>query len=386
MLAKAFKFIDSLLKSTNFAIFFMIFIGVISIYGTLFPPRTPFDFNLYKTPFFISLLFLFAINVGYCCYFRIIRVFVAIIKGKFTGKVFCSVKKDILENFKKRGFKIKQIEDGYLVSKGLVKTYSIVLLHIFIVLLIITAGLSSYLGFLGTVNIHEKNGTDICFSWNEKKDVLLPFNIYINSTRIDYYPMPLKLEIVNLKDNTKKEIITKEREVIDYNGLKIRILKGVIERKSVVFSVLYNGTEIGTFENDFLHENFSFKIKLLAYMDPLPRQFYADITIQDRMGNRDSKTININNPMEFQGYRIYLIDIGKDDFGFPYVGLQITYEPMLRMIWIICVLIILTLIIYPFVNEYHIKLKNEDNGFNIFVWKEILDPAVLDMIRTYEIK
>ncbi len=122
MLKKAFNLIDSLFKSSNFAIIFMILIGIVSIYGTIFPPKTPFDFNLYKTPFFISLLFILVINIGYCSYFRIIKVYGAIRKGKFTGKKFCSVKINILESFQKKGFKIRKIDDGYVVSKGFVRT------------------------------------------------------------------------------------------------------------------------------------------------------------------------------------------------------------------------------------------------------------------------
>lgn len=382
---KTFSFIDSLFKSPNFAIGFMITISVISIYGTLFPPKTPYDFNIYKTPFFMGLLLLFAIDIGYCTCFRIIKVYIGICKGKFEGKNLGNVKKDILEDFKTKGFKIKGLDDGYLITKGLFRTYSVISLHIFVILLIITAGISSFFGFLGTVNIYEKKGTDICFSWNEKKDVRLPFNIFINSSRVEYYPMPLKLEIQDLKNDVKKEFITKEGDIIDFNGVKLRILKGVVENKTIIFSVFHNDIEIGPFENEYLRDNISFKIKFLAYIDPMPRQFYADIIVNDRKGNTSSKIININNPMDFQGYKIYLIDIGRDDFGFPYVGLQITYEPLINIIWVICFFIILTLVIYPFVEGTYIRLKENGDTFIVLVRTEKLNQTIRDIIKSHEI-
>lgn len=385
MMRKVFNFLDSLLKSPNFAIAFMISIGVISIYGTLFPPKTPYDFNLYKTPFFMGILLLFAINICYCTYFRIAKTYSGIIKGKFEGKNLGYVKKNILEEFRAKGFKIKKIDDGFLIFKGLIKTYSIIFLHILIILLIIIAGLSSYFGFLGTVNIHENRGTDICFSWNDKKDVKLPFNIFINSSRIEYYPMPLKLEIQDLKNGIKKEIITKEGDIVDYNGIKLRILKGVIERKTVIFSIFHNEIETGPFENEYSSNDSFLRINFLAYIDPMPRQYYADVSVSDRHGNTLTKTININNPMDFRGYKIYLIDIGRDDFGFPYVGLQITYEPMISLIWTICIFIIIALLIYPFVDDNFIKLKEQGEGYSVSWGKGKQNQTILDIIKLHEI-
>ncbi|MCX7769852.1 MAG: cytochrome c biogenesis protein ResB [Proteobacteria bacterium] len=385
MLKKTLTLIDSILKSPKYAIIFMISIGVISIYGTIFPAKTPYDFNLYKTPLYIGLLIILSINIAYCTYFRIIKVFFALQRGKFGQERIYTVRKDILELFTNRGFKIKKVDGGYLVFKGLLRTYAILTLHILIISFILTAGLSSYLGFLGTVNVHEKRGTDICFDWNEKKDVVLPFYIFVNATKIEYYPMPLKIEIEDLKNSNKREFVTKEGDIINYDGLKLRILKGIIEKRSIIFTLIDNNLEVGPFENEYSGKDNAFKIKFLAYIDPLPKQFYADLTINDRDGNTTNKIISINNPLNFKGYKVYLVDINRDEFGFPYVGLQITYEPLLTIIWVLCFLIVLTLFVYPFVDEVFVKLRENEMGFDVYIWKEKRNFYLIEKIKSYEI-
>lgn len=379
-----FKFLDKLFKSSNFAIILMITISIISIYGTLFPAKTPFDFNLYKTPFFIFLLFIFAINIAYCSYFRVVKTFIAINKGNFGGQPILYVKEEIIEELKEYGYKVKKIDKGYLISKGALRTYSIIGLHVFIVALLIVAGLSSYLGFLGTVNVYEKKSTDICFSWKEKKDVYLPFTISINSANIDFYPMPLKLLVEDRVTGDNLEIVTSEGGTFSFKDYKIKIFKAIIEKKTIIFYLMKDGMQIGPFENQYMDNERYLNIKFLAYQEPLPKQYYADITV----GNNEKnirKQISINNPLNFEGYNIYLIDIGSDQFGFPYVGLQITYEPFINFIWLLSFFIILSLFIYPFVSQSFISLKAQENRYAVYVWKTKFTNRELEILKKYEI-
>jgi len=380
---KILNFIDNLFKSSRFAIFFMLFIGIVSIYGTLFPPKTPFDFNLYKTPIYIAMLLVFAINVAYCTYFRIIKVYQALKNGLFGTTPLIIVKKDVLEALREKGFYIKETKKGLLVSKGIIKYISIICLHIFIVMLIIIAGVSSYYGFLGTVNIHEKNSSNICFSWNDKTDVSLPFSIMVKSISVDYYPMSLKIEIEDNKTNKKREFVTREGGIIEFNKIKVKILKGLVETRTIVFTIIKDGVEKGPFDNEYSDKSISFKIKFLAYMEPTPKQFYAYLNVKNKDREID-KVISINNPLVFDGYRIYLIDTGVDDFGFPYVGLQITYEPLINVIWILCILIVVTLIVYPFVKDEYLLLAFDDDRFKVYVWKNCVDEKTKELLKQYE--
>ena len=383
MIKKILNFIDNLFKSSRFAIIFMIFIGIVSIYGTLFPPKTPFDFNLYKTPFYIAMLLVFAINVAYCTYFRIIKVYQALKKGSFGTIPLMIVQKEVLGAIKERGFKIKETNKGLLASKGIIKSISIICLHVFIVLLIIIAGVSSYFGFLGTVNIHENRSSNICFSWNDKTDVSLPFNIMVKSIKVDYYPMPVKVEIEDNKTNKKSEFVTKEGGIIEFDKSRVKILKGLIESRTILFTIIKDGVEIGPFENEYSDQSISFKIKFLAYIEPVPKQFYAYLNVRSNDKEID-KEVSINNPLVFDGYRIYLINTGVDDFGFPYAGLQITYEPLISLIWILCILIVLSLIMYPFVNEEHLLLVFENDRVVVYVWKNSADGKTKELLKQYE--
>ncbi len=383
MVKKILKFIDNLFKSSHFAIIFMISIGIVSIYGTIFPPKTPFDFNLYKTPFYLAMLLVFAINVAYCTYFRIIKVYRALKNGSFSTTPLVIVKKDVLGALKDKGFNIKETKRGLLVTKGIIKKVSIICLHVFIVLLIIIAGLSSYYGFLGTVNIHEKGSTNICFSWNDKADVSLPFSIMVKSIMVDYYPMQLKIEIEDSKTNKKREVVTREGGIIELDNIKVKVLKGLVEKRTIVFTIIRDGVEIGPFDNEYTDQYISFKIKFLAYIEPIPKQFYAYLNVKNHDKEID-KVVSINNPLVFDGYRIYLIDTGVDDFGFPYAGLQITYEPLITLIWVLCILIVLSLMVYPFVKEEHLLLAFDNDRFIVYVWKNSINEKTNELLKQYE--
>lgn len=362
-------FIDKTLKSVKFSVILMLLIALASIYGTVFPAKGPYDFNLYKTPYFIALLFLFALNLLYCTLFRVFKQ----IKGKYkigiTGRETFHTEKSIeqiKEALKNKGYKIFETDYGLIAKKGILRYTSIILIHISIILILIFAGLSNMTGFLGTVNVHVGDETEKVFDWEEKEDIKIPFRIYAENLFIDYYPIDVKILVEDINSGEKREFITKEGKVIIFSGRTIKVEKVDLQNFYVYFKTSEIGNEI--FKNEDL--NSAIRIKLKAYMDPVIRQYYCDLTLKDSGKEIVRKRVSINNPLIYGDYRFYLIETGKDPFGFDYVGFQITKEPFINFIWLGSILLCLSLIFYPFLKESYVKVYKETKGIKITLYNE----------------
>lgn len=366
---KLFEFLDSTLKSVRFTVVLMLGIGAASIYGTIFPAKTPFEFNLYKTPAFIALLFVFALNIAYCTFGRLLKQTKTRGEKKPIGQEICRLSctvEDAAEKFKNRGFAVETTQEGFTASKGRYKSVIVLIIHAASVFLLISAGLSSATGFLGTSNVHVNDKLSACFDWRKKTDVPLPFDIYVDGAFTDYYPMPIKVELENAVTGMKKLVVTKENETIDFESLKIKILKADPPSRTVLFGVIKDGREHGPYENITTAENFSLSIKLMAFIDPLPKQYYTDVAVFENSVQQTRKRVSINDPLFYKGYRIYLVETGKDSYGFDYVGFQITKEPLINAIWFFSVLLCAALAAYPFMRKYYIRVIQEDGTLIVF--------------------
>lgn len=342
---KVFYFIDRTFKSVKFSMLLMLFIAIASVYGTIYPAKGPYDFNLYKTPYFIALLFIFAVNTFYCTIYRVLPHFKSKFKRvNFVGERYYIKSQflDFKEIILRKGFEIEELEDGFIARKGKFKGVLILTIHIAVIIILIGGGLSSLTSFLGTVNIHVGDEIDLVFDWDEKKDVKLPFKINPESLFIDYYPMDIKILIEDTVKGDQKEFITKEGKIVNFSGKNIKIEKADPSSISVFFKV--NGSD-ELFRNE---TGDGIKISLKAYMDPIIRQYYCTLVLRGSEGEIRKK-ISINDPLDYKGYKFYLIETGKDPFGFDYVGIQITKDVFQYIIWFGSVLLSISLILYPFV-------------------------------------
>ncbi len=371
-------FIDSLLKSVKFAVILMLLIGAASIYGTIYPAKTPFDFNLYKTVPFTALLFLFAVNVAYCTAFRLVKQVKARRSDFKGGKEVVTVDKGdfFLERLKEAGFKTEDRGEYIYAVRGWNRLTVILIIHIAIVLLLTGAGLSSLTGFIGTANVHVNDKLSQCFDWEKKKDVPLPFDIVVDRAEIIYYPMPIKVLVQDMLSNESSLIVTKELEKITFGSHSFKITKADPATGKMTIYLIREGREEGPFENIVTGDNRQFKFTLKAYIDPTPRQYVAEVAIFENRIQKVSKRISINDPLIYRGYRIYLLNIDKDEFNFPYVGFQITKEPFLWLIWFSSILLCLSLFVYPFLKEYRLILVK--NGERLIVYSN--DETVKDLL------
>ncbi len=358
-----FSFLDRTLRSVKFSVVLMLLIAIASIYGTIYPAKTPFDFNLYKTPYYIGLLFLFAINLSYCTVTRVYRQ----LKGKYeaglVGDHTYYTQADIglvRERLISAGYEILEKDYGLLARKGLLRYSSILVIHISLVMLLVFAGLSNLFNFHGTVNVHVGDEKDLVFDWKEKRDVKFPYKIIPHYLFVEYYPMDIKIELEDQKGE-KTEIITREKKTVSFAGRNIFIEKADLTDFSVHFRI---DGEKDIFKN--LTPDQTIRIKLKAYADPVVKQFYCDLELKGVA----KKRISVNDPLTYEDYKFFLIDTGKDDFGFDYVGFQITREPFINLIWLSSILLCLSLCLYPFLKESFIRVYKEEKGLKIVFFNE----------------
>ncbi len=357
-------FADKTLKSVKFSVFLMLVIASASIYGTIYPARTPFDFNLYKTPYYIALLILFAINLSYCTTIRVYRQ----LKGKYESGILGQDVIYISEELQKvkerlilAGYKVVEKDYGLLARKGILRYGAILIIHISIVILLISAASSSIFGFLGTMNVHVGDTKDMVFDWKKKEDIKLPFQIVPHYLFIEYYPMDIKIEIEDPLSGYKEEFVTKEKRLVNFKNKAIFIEKADLTDFSVQFRA--DGSE-QVYKNE--SSDHGIRIKLKAYLDPVVKQYYCDVELKGIVNKR----VSINDPLVYDNYRIYLINTGKDDFGFDYVGFQITKEPFINLIWFSSILLCIALSLYPFLKESYIKAYKEEDKIKIIFYNE----------------
>lgn len=359
---KIFTFIDKTFKSVKFSIFLMLLISIASIYGTIFPAKGPFDFNLYKTPYFIALLFIFGINTAYCTIFRVYRQIKVRYKKGVPGNKKFYIRgniEDIKNTIQRKGYKIEEIEEGFIARKGRLRQISILTIHISLIIILLSGGMSNLTSFLGTVNVHVGSEVNVVFDWDKKDDVLVPFILKPESLFIDYYPMDIKVLVENIKTGESKEFVTKEKEIINFSGMAIKIDKADPTIPEVLFRV-NNGLDVYKNESP-IH---GIKVKLRAYMDPVIKQYYCDLSfkINDKVVK---KRISINDPLVYDSYRVYLIETGKDQFGFDYVGFQISRDIFQPLLWLGSIFLCLSLVFYPFLREANIMVTKRDNLIEI---------------------
>ncbi|GAB4434659.1 MAG: hypothetical protein OHK0040_05710 [bacterium] len=363
-----FDTIDKTLKSVKFAVFLMLLIGAASIYGTIFPARTPFDFNLYKTPPFILLLFLFAVHIAYCTLFRLLKQSKTRLSNKTGGKEIARVplETDLVNKLKKRGFKTEEVAEGLYLHKGSMRIRCVLLIHLALVLLLIAVGLSSLTGFLGTANVHVGDKLSSCFDWNKKVDVPLPFDIIVDKAEILYYPMPIKVLAEDMISGQRELITTKEEEKVTFASHIFKIVKAQPATGRMLINLIKDSKETGPFENVVATDDLKVRFTLKAYIDPIPKQYVADIAVFENRVEKASKRISINDPLFYKGYRIYLLNIDKDEYNFDFVGFQITKEPFMGPIWFSCILLCLSLLLYPFMKEFRMRIEQKDGELVIY--------------------
>jgi hypothetical protein len=217
-----------------------------------------------------------------------------------------------------------------------IKTLSrpVLIIHIGVILTFIGGGISLS-GFVATVNIYEGTLAEKVYNWNIEKDVSLGVDIMVKKLHEEYYPVPVKVGV--LENGEKKELYRlKTGESFNVEEYRIKVDSIDISAKTLKLSVFNSDDYIGSAdtlgEND-LPSGFPFEFKLVAYMDPVIRRTWVDLAlIKDNEIVAEGST-EVNDPLHWNGMNFYHTATDRDKAGNTFVGIQITGDPGVEVVY-----------------------------------------------------
>ncbi len=197
------------------------------------------------------------------------------------------------------------------------------------VLLIFSGGLISSFGYVATVNIYEGDAVDRVFRWDTNEYTPLDMEIRVENLNEEYYPIQVKVGV--LKGDEKVGLfVLRTGEDFDLEKYKIRVDSLDLRMLNLQLSVFNDSDYIGTADTlgeKTVSEEFPYEFKLVAFRTPVLKRAWLDLRLL-----RDSEvlaqgTSAVNHPLEWNGISFYHTQTGRDKYGIPYVGIQMTRDP-----------------------------------------------------------
>ncbi len=197
--------------------------------------------------------------------------------------------------------------------------------------------LISGLGYVATINIHEGSATDTVFRWDMEQDMELGFDLQIKQIRRQYYPIPVKVGVLN--QGEKAGLFTVQTgESFAWQDMKVQVDSLDPEKELLSLKVFDKDDRLlGAYDTageSSLPAGFPLEFKLVAYRDPVLKKVGAELAIlKDRQIVAEGYT-EVNGPFYWDGLKFHITNIAADENGVPYVGLQIVRDPGIRFVYL----------------------------------------------------
>ncbi len=202
--------------------------------------------------------------------------------------------------------------------------------------LILAGGLwGSLAGFVGTRTAHVGDVVDRFEDWSTKTDRPLGFRVSVDDLRLLYYPIRLKLRVVP-PGGEPVELDAREGGAVPVPGSPYRVEVGRFapETGDLVFWVSGPDGRLGPFRRDERAES-PVDVQPAAFRDPEIRRAEVRVSVFDEAGAPVRRTVvAVNEPLVQDGVRVFLTAWGRDAYGFPWVGFQVTREPGQWLVWV----------------------------------------------------
>ena len=348
------------LTSLKLTLTLLLGLAFISIFGTLGKVEdNRFDY-FYQSTGYRILLLLLALNIAACTWKTFKRNlddkkrFQRRLKeeaAKSSGE--SSDRSAIEESLKAGKFRVEATESGLLASRGRLGRWGSTIVHISL-LIIMVGGIMSELGFVGTQIVPTGKSTTTYFNWDVGLDRPLGFEFRVDHFELDYYPIELKIGAYN--PQTKElieEYVTKEGETIPLplQGLSAKIVNFEPFDKSLTLDIYQGEKKVGSYRGlpgdskeqvtNFLDE--FLVIKPTAFRDPILKQTHSDVSVLENGKVVKQQRIKINHPLIYKGVSFYQTAHNQDEFGFWYVGFQISKDPGEPLVWAGSIMLVLGL-------------------------------------------
>jgi hypothetical protein len=275
-LKEGIKWIYRFLTSKGLAIGLFGAVSLIAIPGTFMEKK-----NIYSSPIFITILGLMCLNL-----------------------LLCTLKR--------------------------LKTLSmpVLILHGGVILTVIGSVISSF-GFVATVNIYEGTSVNKAYRWDIKEDISLLMDLTVKKINIEYYPIPVRVGV--LKGEKRAGLFElKTGESFNLEGYTVNADTLELPSENLRLSVFNQGHLIGAADTSGgrdLPADFPYRFVLVAFKNPHLKRMGVDLKL-----SRESEIIaegssEVNRPFKWQGLYFHHTSTGRDRYGIPFAGIQITKDP-----------------------------------------------------------
>lgn len=264
------------LASTECAVALFLGIAAVAVPGT-FTTRS----GLYKSPFFLALLGLFALNLLLC-----------------TCKRFRMI------------------------------SWPVMVLHGGVVLTLAGCILTAT-GFVATVNVYEHDAADRFFRWDKEQDVDLGFAMAVKKININYSPAPVRVGV--LKNGVKESLHElKTGESFDLPPYRIVAEYLDVNSQELRLAVYEQGRRIGSCLTSGASEfpaGFPYQFKLVAFQTPRLLRQWVDLALLRGENVVAEGSSEVNHPFQWGGLYFYNTQFAWDQQGRPYAGIQVVRDP-----------------------------------------------------------
>jgi hypothetical protein len=197
------------------------------------------------------------------------------------------------------------------------------------VILTLAGGMVSWLGYVATVNAYEGDTVTNFFRWDVEQDLPLGFDLTINRIHTDYFPIPIKVGV--LQGGEKKELfITKTGDSFRLD--RYRIMADRLDPVSgkLQVTVFDHDNAIGTADTDGasdLPADFPYQFKLVAFKNPILKRMWVEIGLKGAGLVPVAGTSEVNAPLQWNGLSFYCTQVSHDPSGRHYAGIQVVKDP-----------------------------------------------------------
>jgi len=175
------------------------------------------------------------------------------------------------------------------------------------------------------------------YDWKKGKDVKLPFSIEVKSYAEKRHPFLLRVGVKRYRTGEKVALFeVPENGSFRLPGSRITVSQlRFSPKEKKLFFVLNDGRSMRKLEAGIegsLPINGDYVIVPVAFKDRGVKEMKAELLVKGD-GREELLQVAPNDPGEFEGYDISLIEIRTDEYLNLYIGLQLTRKPGEPVFW-----------------------------------------------------
>lgn len=312
--------------------------------------------HYYTGPLYRGLFTLFTINLLACAVGRSIEgVQNVLAKGKPSMRCPCTDQESLLRRLRVSGFRITA-RSPLRASRRPWAFLGFPMVHMAPLAVLVGGLWGSVGGFVGTKNIHVGDTVETYYNWSTRAEERLPFYLAVEDFRVLYYPVQLR---VRIETGGAEPQVTELREgqVVRVKGTPYRVRVQMFDPGSgdMTYWVEGPGEPLGPFSRG-REEGAPLKVRPIEYRDAEVRRAEASVSLRSNTGKvLVRQAVAVNEPLVFDGLRIYLTAWSRDRYNNPFVGLQIVRDPGQPLLWVGAFVLTMGLVVLLFGNGAWIR-------------------------------